>query len=129
MFRSDERVLADAEADGEVLQLAVAVLGALQTVSGVVGEDQLEDGSAGVDDAHRVGAHHHIGHTLGDAGGSQVTAAGHFHHTNTASAGFVVNAQIVQLKMAKGRNIDTHTLSGFKNSCTFGYFNFSVVYC
>ncbi len=129
MFRSNERVLTDAEADGEVLQLAVAVLGALQTVCRVVGKDQLENGSAGVDHAHGIGSHHHVRHTFGDAGRSQVTTASHFHHTNTASAGFVVHAQVVQLEMAKGRNIDTHALSGFKNSGTFRYFNFSIVYC
>ena len=129
MLRSNERVLTNAETNSEVLQLAVTVLGTLQTVCRVVGEDQLENGSTGVDDAHGVGSHHHVGHTFGDTSGSQVTTAGHFHHTNTASAGFVVHAQIVQLKMAKGRNIDTHALSGFKNSGTFWYFNFSIVYC
>ena len=129
VLRSDERVLADAETHGEVLQLAIAVLGALQTVCRVVGEDQLENGSTGVDDAHGIGFHHHVGHTFGDTSGSQVATAGHFHHTNTASAGFVVHAQIVQLEMAKGRNIDTHALSGFQNSGTFRYFNFSIVYC
>ena len=125
---TDERVAADAETDGESLKLALAALGALQTVIRVVGEHELEHRATGVDHAHRIGADHHVGHTFGDAGGSQVTTAGDLHDTDTASTGFVVDVHALEFKVAKGGNGNTQLLCGVKNRSTFRHFNFSIVY-
>ena len=128
MVGTDERVAADAEADGERLELALAALGALQTVIRVVGEHELEHRAACVDHAHGVGADHHVGHTFGDAGGSQVTTTGDLHDTETASTRSVVDIHALEFKVAKGGDRDTHLLCGVKNRSTFRHFNFSIVY-
>ena len=128
MVGTDERVAADAEADSEGLEFALAALGALQTVIRVVGEHELEHRAAGVDHAHRVGADHHVGHTFGDAGGGQVSAAFNLHDTETASTRSVVDIHALEFKVAKGGDGDTQLLCGVKNRCTFRHFNFSIVY-
>ncbi len=119
----------DAEAFGEALQLAVAVLLALQAVVRVVAEEQLDDGLAGVDDACAVGQYFHTLHNVGGAGGSQVAAAFNLDHADAASAGFVFKIHPVQLKVAKSGDVDTVHTGSLKNSGAFGNLNRFVIYC
>ncbi len=119
----------DAEAFGEALQFAVAVLLALQAVVRVVAEDQLDDGLAGVDDACAVGQDFHTLHYVGGASGSQVAAAFNLDHADAASAGFVFKIHPIQLKMAEGRDIDTVHTGSLEDGGAFGNLNRFVIYC
>ena len=124
---TNEGILADTEADGQSLELAVAALGALEAIVRVVAEDELKDGFAGVDHADGVGANDHTFHTFGDASGSEVSALLNFDDADTASAGFVVDIHAFEFKVAKGGDVDAHALCGFKNGSPFRNFNFSII--
>lgn len=126
--------LADAHADGEALQLAVAALLALEAVVRVVAEDQLEDGLAGVEGAGRGGEHLHAFHAVGGAGGSQVAAGlavevlGHLDHADAASARFVLKFHSVELEVAERRDVDTGHAGSFQDGGAFGDLDRFVIY-
>ena len=120
-----EAVLGTAESDflntelgSEHTQFAVLVLGAGQTLLGVVREHELEDGAAGVESTLAVGVDHHAFHDRSGAGGSQVAAAFNFDHADTAAGGLVGNTAAEFVPVAEGRNLDIELTGGFQNSGT-----------
>ena len=123
------RYLAHAELDGHVLKLALAALGALQTVVGMVAQHELEHRAACVYGTQRVGLDDHVLHTLGDACRGKVPATLDLDHAHTASAGFVLEGEPIQFEMAKGGNLYTKLLGSLENGGTLGNFYRPVVNC
>ncbi len=119
---------ADTHAGGEVLQLAVAALLALEAVVRVVAEDQLEDSLAGVEGAGGGGEHLHAFHHVGGAGRGQVAATLHFDHADAAATGFVFEIHSVELEIAERRDVDAGHAGSLEDGGAFGDLYRLVIY-
>ena len=117
----------DAEFSSQNTQFAVLVLGAGETLLGVIAEHQFQNGAAGIQSALAVGVDHHAFHDRSGAGGSQVAAAFNFHHANTAAGGVVGDTAAQTLAVAEGRNLDIEFAGGFQNGGAGRYGNLLAV--
>ena len=117
-----------AQTGGQVLQFAAAVLGADEAVLGMIRENQLEDGPAGVDDSHSVGVHHHSGGADRRAGGGQVPAALNLHHADAAAARTVLYSEVIQFHVAESRDIYSHLPGSLEYRRPVFNLDLSVVY-
>ena len=116
-----ERILADAEVGGELLEFAAAGARTLQAVVRVVREDELEDGATRLDDLRIVRDHAHAILHLGDAGADQLARGFplggilavllEFAHDADAAA----RARLEVGMVAQGRDRDASLLRGLKD--------------
>ena len=113
--------LFNAELSSEHTQFAVLVLGAGQTLLGVVAEHELKDGAAGIESTLAVGVDHHAFHDRSCTGGSQIAAAFNFDHADTAAGGLVGNAAAEFVPIAEGRDLDIELTGGVQNGGTGRY--------
>ena len=111
--------LADAELGGELLEFALLVLGAGEAGLGVVGEEKLEDGAAGVAGALRIRPDLHV---VGDRGGAgrredlaRAADAGGLDKAEAAGGGLVGHAAADIRTVAEGRDLDVELLGGIEN--------------
>ena len=118
---SGEGDLFNAELSSEHTQFAVLVLGAGQTLLGVVAEHELKDGAAGIESTLAVGVDHHAFHDRSGTGGSQIAAAFNFDHADTAAGGLVGNAAAEFVPIAEGRDLDIELTGGVQNGGTGRY--------
>ena len=113
--------LFNAELSSEHTQFAVLVLGAGQTLLGVVTEHKLKNGAAGIESALAVGVDHHAFHNRSGTGGSQIAAAFNFDHADTAAGRLVGNAAAEFVPIAEGRDLDIELTGGVQNGGTGRY--------
>ena len=110
----------DAQVFGHGLQFALAGLVAGEAVLRMVGEQQLHHGPPGLLDLGGVGADHHALRNGGGAGRSQVAPSGNLHHADAAGGGPVFKAQLMQVHIAQGRNMNAYGFSRLQN-CAAGF--------
>ena len=114
--------LADAQFRGQGLQFAVLVAVAGLALAVVLGEEQFDDGPAGLADAPGVGPHLHAlagGHR---AGGHEVPRPFHFDHADAASPN-----RLQPFDVAERGNPHASLLRGRKDRGAFGDFDGDVV--
>ena len=93
----------------------------------MVRNDQFQYRFTGIQHADVIGVNNHSGRNFRNTGGCQVPAAFYFHHTNTASTGFVLNIHAVKFHMAKRRNVNPSLTSCLQHGRTFINFNFLII--
>ena len=94
----------------QVLQLALAVLGAAEAVGAVGGEHQVQHGAPGGDDLPGLGMDDIALSNRSGAGGEQLGIALDLHQADPAGC---LRGQILQV--AKGGNFDAYALGGLQN--------------
>ena len=126
--RSGKRYLMNLQRSCQILQFAVARLGADEAVMRVVGEDKLQHRAAGIQHAQGARVHFHALLAAGSAGGSQVAASLHLHHTHAAGCRQVGDAHVFQVHIAKRGNVYPDLPGCFQDGGAFLHLHGVVVY-
>jgi len=108
----------------EILQLAVAVLGAAEAVGIVGGKKQVKDRPSGGDDLFRLGKYNVALSHGGGACGAELGVALYLNKADTAGC---LGSKILQI--AQSRYLDTNALGGFQYGAALLSLYLDAVYC
>ena len=117
----------DTQVMGDVLQFTFLVLQADKTVLGMVGYEQLHHGSSRSDGAKTVRLDFHPLVDWCRTGGRKISSSFHFHYTGSAGRHFVDHFDVMEVKMAKGRDIDIQCFRSLKNREILRNLDFFIV--
>ena len=106
----------------QVLQLALAVLGAAEAVGAVGGEHQVQHGAPGGDDLPGLGMDDIALSNRSGAGGEQLGIALDLHQADPAGS---LGSQVFQI--AQRGDLDAHALGGLQDGASFLYLHLDAV--